>query len=139
MTAITITKSIKNMSKLTFAIAVFCVSLSVWGFKGVQSYQAYQVAKSNLASRVDVASVLGSYQISYDWWKDADQVLTFSAVDTFNFHLSGELMNALSIVKVSDIDNEIVNCIKVIDGKNLNVNIVDDCPNTANTNVAVLN
>ncbi|NMP32022.1 hypothetical protein HII17_10625 [Thalassotalea sp. M1531] len=120
------------MSMTKLWLAIIAVILSVVAFRGYATYQAFNYAKSELVERVDVAAALGSYQIEYDWLQGAYQMMFFKPHHHFQFHLTGEQLNAVSDIEVNNNNGLKVACMQV---KGFNqMNIVDECSSEVKPN-----
>jgi hypothetical protein len=102
-----------------------CAGVVFWGYKGVQSYQAYQVANASLMNNQTVQQSLGKYHLSFDWWFAPFRALYSTKVQRFEFHLNGEKETAVAFVEVGKADDWFIQRKKVVNGKYLNNTILD--------------
>ena len=115
------------MSKKLVFMSVVLLGLAWWTYKGVQTFQAYEFAVSELGRREAIREALGDYEISYDWWFGVFRALRHGEIQEFEFHLTGQRDNAISVVNLRKNAGWEITCINVVNGEYLNNRIVHDC------------
>ena len=115
------------MNKVPIVIVVAVIGLAYWAYKGVQTFQAYQLAVAEIADREEIKEALGAYTISYDWWFGAFRVFRYEKVQEFEFHLNGEFDNAVSAVNLRRDAGWEITCVNVVNGEYLNNHLIHDC------------
>lgn len=119
------------MNKNRMWLVVFLCGISIWTYKVFNTSQAYSVAKTALENRVEIDESLGKYNITYDWWFGVFRALRYGDIQEFEFHLSGNKDDAISVVEVVKKENSWeVSCINVVNGEYLNKKIIHECNGT---------
>ncbi|GAA0856386.1 hypothetical protein [Aliiglaciecola litoralis] len=114
----------KHKIWLVLIVSVLCV----WTYKIYNTTQAYHTAIANIENHDEIEAALGNYRVTYDWWFGVFRALRYGKIQEFEFHLSGDKDDAVSVVEVVK-DGTIweVSCINVVNGKYLNNRIIQDC------------
>ncbi len=123
------------MNKNKMWLAVFLCGMCIWTYKVFNTTQAYIVAKAALENRIEIDESIGKYDITYDWWFGVFRALRYGDIQEFEFHITGNIDEAVSVVEVVKKENTWeVSCIKVVNGEYLNKKIIQEC-NGAQKNI----
>src|SRR5688572_22985063 len=102
------------MNKVFIVLVILVLGLAYWTYKGVQMFQAYQVAIDELVDRPEIKESIGPYEIKYDWWFGVFRALRYGEVQEFEFHLNGQLDNAVSAINLKKNMGWEITCINVV-------------------------
>ena len=115
------------MNKTLIAAIVVILGLAYWTYKGLQTFQAYDLAVNELSERSEIRDALGSYEVNYDWWFGIFRALRYGKIQRFEFHLVGQRDSAVSNVTLEKNAGWGITCVNVVNGEYLNKKIIHDC------------